>query len=128
ATSRPGTVVYHWAALAHQRAVVRSLLGDHPGATLDFTNAVRWRPARERRSTALVRARLAEHHLDRGQLEQAAPHWHRFLDIYPSIRSGRARSALAILRSRVRPHAAHGIGRGLLARATALWWPSTTGR
>ncbi|MBB5999979.1 hypothetical protein [Streptomonospora salina] len=125
ATSRPGTVTYHWAAFAHQRAVVRSLFGDRSGATLDFTNAVQWRPACERRSTALVCARLAEHHLDQGQLEQAASNWHRFLDIYPSIRSGRARSALAVLRARVRPHTAHDVGRGLLARATALWRPDT---
>ncbi|KIH99628.1 hypothetical protein LP52_06945 [Streptomonospora alba] len=125
ATSGPGTVTYHWAAFAHQRAVVRSLLGDRSGATLDFTNAVQWRPACERRSTALICARLAEHHLDQGQLEQAVSSWHRFLDIYPSIRSGRARSALAVLRSRVRPHAAHEVARGLLARATALWRPDT---
>ncbi|MFC3995066.1 tol-pal system YbgF family protein [Nocardiopsis sediminis] len=121
ATSRPGPLAYHWAALAHQRAVVRGLLGDRRGATSDFVNAVRWRPASERRSTALLYARLAEHQLSGGELEQAAVNWHRFLDIYPSIRSGRARSALAVLRARVRPHAAHTSGQYLLARATELW-------
>ncbi|MFC4564521.1 hypothetical protein ACFO4E_21910 [Nocardiopsis mangrovi] len=121
ATSRPGPPAYHWAALAHQRAVVRDLLGDRRGATQDFVNAVRWRPSSERRSTALLYARLAEHQLSGGELEPAAVNWHRFLDIYPSIRSGRARTALAVLRARVRPHSAHASGRYLLARATELW-------
>lgn len=67
-------------------------------------SAVHHRPAGERRSRAVLLARLAESQVANGQLEQACQTWHRFVDDYPSLRSRRVRSALAELRARTRPH------------------------
>lgn len=111
---------YHYAALAHQQAAVRSLLGDRQGAISALTVSARYRPAAERCSRAIILARLAELQLHVGHLEEAATTWHQFLDDYPSLKSGRAATALKNLRSHLRPYARNPAARVLLHRATNL--------
>jgi tetratricopeptide (TPR) repeat protein len=109
---------YHPAALAHQEAAVRALLGDKKGAAAMLTESIRHRPPWERRSRALMNARLAELHLDQGHLDQAVATWHAFLDDYPFLTCGRATTAVNVLRSRLHPQRANASVRRLLARTT----------
>jgi hypothetical protein len=115
---------YHLAALAHQEAAVRAVLGDRPGAISALSASVRARPPGERRSRAITTASLAELQLADGNLEEAAAAWHAFLDDYPFLRSGRAATALRTMRSRLRPYAANRSAARLLARAAALSRPA----
>lgn len=111
---------YHPASLAHQQAMVRALLGDRRGAIASLTEAIRYRPPWERRSRALLHARLAELHLYQGQLDQAITVWHAFLDDYPFLTCGRATTAVNVLWSRLHPKRANPAVRRLLAR-TSSW-------
>ena len=118
-SAAPLAGAYHQAALLHQQSTVRRLLGDRPGAIAALQESVRHRPAEERRSRAIVLAELAELQLGHGHLEQAVATWHRFLDDYPVLASGRATSALTQLLTRLRPYAGNPGARALLHRATA---------
>ncbi|MGP4014367.1 tetratricopeptide repeat protein [Saccharopolyspora sp. 5N708] len=104
AADPPPVGTYHDASFAHQRAAVAACLGDRAGATRALPAAVRHRPARERRSRAIMLARLAELQAADGQLELACRTWTQFLADYPHIQSARADSALINLRALVRPH------------------------
>ena len=111
---------YHLAALSHQQAEVRALLGDRAGAITALQDSLSYRPPGERRSRAIITARLAEFHITEGHLDQAVRTWHAFLGDYPYLRSGRVSTALRVMRSRLRPYAANPGARDLLARAAAL--------
>jgi tetratricopeptide (TPR) repeat protein len=120
-SSAPLVGAYHSASFAHQEAAVRLLLGDRDGAVTPLSAAIRLRPSLERRSRAILRARLAELHLARGRLELAVDEWHRFLDDYPGLQSQRAASALWVLRSRLRPFRTCAPVPPLLSRAAAVF-------
>jgi transcriptional regulator with XRE-family HTH domain len=111
---------YHPASLAHQQAAMRAELGDTAGAVVALYASVRHRPPQERRSRAIISARLAELHLAQGHLEEAVATWRIFLADYPQLRSGRATAALKTMRSRLRPHASNRAASQLLAQARAL--------
>jgi len=111
---------YHHAALAHQQAAVRALLGDRAGAITALQASLRCRPPGERRSRAITTARLAELQITEGHLDRAVRTWHAFLDDYPHLRSGRADTALKIMRSRLRPYTANSGAKEILARAAVL--------
>ncbi len=111
---------YHPAALAHQQAAMQAILGDRKGAITALAESIRHRPPAERRSRAITLARLAELQLRQGLLEEATLTWHRFLDDYPALNSGRATTALKTLRARVRPYSRNPVARALLHRATTL--------
>ncbi|MFI6317847.1 hypothetical protein ACIBG8_10040 [Nonomuraea sp. NPDC050556] len=108
---------YHPAALAHQQAAVRALLGDRRGAITDLTASVRHRPVTERRPRAITLARLAELHLGQGHLERAVTTWDAFIDDYPHLRSGRATSALRTMRQSLKPYSRNPAVKHLLTRA-----------
>jgi hypothetical protein len=110
----------HVASLAHQQAVVRALFGDRKGAADALLLSIRNRPAVERRARAITVARLAELQLGHGHLEEAVRTWHRFLDDYPLLLSGRIDTALRNLRSLLRPHGNQPAAAALLARAQTL--------
>ncbi|MFJ1753512.1 hypothetical protein [Kitasatospora sp. NPDC088134] len=110
---------YHPAALAHQQATVRHLLGDTGGAIATLQTSLRHRPPAERRSRAIVTAQLAELQLRSGHLDQAVHTWQSFLDDFPHLRSGRVAAARRTMRAHLRPYAAHAGVRHLLARAAA---------
>jgi tetratricopeptide (TPR) repeat protein len=111
---------YHAAAFHHQRAETCALLGDRAESVAAMTESVRHRPPDQRRSRAIVTARLAEYQLATGHLEEAVVTWHAFLDDYPSLRSGRATTALRGMRSRLRPYAGSTAVTRLLTRAAAI--------
>ncbi|WP_346134886.1 hypothetical protein [Lentzea roselyniae] len=119
ATSSHVIGVYR-ASLAHQRAVVHIWMENPRAAVSSMKESIRSRPATEARSKVITLARLAELKLRAGQVEQAVRTWHRSLDGYPMIRSGRATTALGALRSCLRPYrGAHELN-DLLDRASAL--------
>ena len=104
ATAGATSGAYHQASLGHQRAAVLEALGDAQGAADALAASLRHRPAAERRARAVTLAALAQIHLRQGHLEPAAATWQKFLEDYPHLESGRARTALAMLRATLRPH------------------------
>lgn len=111
---------YHYGSLAHQRAAVLDCLGDRAGAIAALHESIRHRPPHERRSRVITLAYLAELQLSEGHLDQASSTLHRFLDDYPGIDSGRARTALANLRVRLRSYARNTTAVALLRRSSAV--------
>nr|WP_214662248.1 hypothetical protein [Streptomyces polyasparticus] len=121
--SSPATATvgaYHYASLLHQQAEMQVRLGDRAGSLAVLRQSVDHRPVHERRSRAVVLARLAELELDCGRLEQAVAPWHRFLDDCPGLSSGRVRGALMSLGGRLRPYARHSGVQSLLHRAARV--------
>ncbi|HET6710652.1 hypothetical protein [Amycolatopsis sp.] len=111
---------YHYGSLAYQRAATNAGLGDKTGAVKALRESIRLRPLGEYRSLAITQARLAELSLDGGRIDDAVAAWNRFLDIYPTVRSGRTRSALRTLQARTRSHQRISAVKKLSARASAL--------
>ncbi len=111
---------YHPASLAHQHAFVAACLGDRREATSALTRSARHRPAAERRSQAITMARLAELRWAGGHIEEACNAWHRFLDVYPSLHSQRASTALANLWTTTRAHQRVATVQALRQRTAAL--------
>jgi len=108
------------ATLACQRGLMLALLGDAPSAIAQMEISVRHRPSADRRSRAITLSRIANLQLRHGHLEEAIATWHRFLDDYPAINSGRARTALTLLQSGIRPYQGSPAAGTLLARALSL--------
>ncbi len=111
---------YDAAAFAYQEATVRALLRDHMGAITALQVSLRERPSGERRSRAVVTARLAELQLRTGQLERAAHTWHAFLDEYPHLSSERITAALRSMKAQLRPFSGNVRVQHLIARSAAL--------
>ncbi|OXM48859.1 tetratricopeptide repeat protein [Amycolatopsis alba] len=117
----PPVGTYHPAALSHHHAAVHACLGDRGAAVSALTQSLRHRPEAERRARAITLARLAELHLDAGELDRACDAWSKFLDEYPYLRSQRAETALATLRSCLRPHTAYAPARSVTHKAAELY-------
>jgi tetratricopeptide (TPR) repeat protein len=115
---------YHSAAMQYQQAIVRAQLNDLPGAISALTRSIRHRPPTERRSRSITLAQLGEFQLRRGHLEEAVATWHSFLDDYPHLRSGRAVTALATMRSRLIPFATNPAAARLMTRTAAVHLPT----
>lgn len=113
--------IHHLASFAHQKAGIRSCLGDRTGAITALQRSIRDRPAAERRSRAITLARLAELQLVSGRLDDAVASWHRFLDDYPAVDSVRVHRAFNGMRARLRPYAAESPATTLLHRAAGLY-------
>lgn len=127
-TSRTRTCIgaYHEAALAGQRAQVRTLLGDRRGAIDALSTSVRIRPAQERRSQAAALAKLAELQLADGAIEHAAATGNQFLDLYPGLHSARVYAAFCRLRALLQPYRHNGAAAALLRRAAETHWSPPT--
>ncbi|MGW0929017.1 hypothetical protein [Streptomyces sp. NPDC002644] len=111
---------YHRAALLHQQAAVRDHLGDLPGAAAVLRESIRQRPPGEDRSRSLTLANLAALQLRTGNLTEAVDAWHRFLDDYPSLMSGRADRFFSDMVASLRPYANQREARQLLQRIADL--------
>jgi tetratricopeptide (TPR) repeat protein len=122
------TGAYHRASLDHQRAETLAALGDRRGAIAALAASLRHRPPTERRSRTITLARLAGLQLDQGHLEAAVETWHRFLDDYPYLRCGRADTAFATLRARIRPYRDNAAALTLWRRAAAIGEHTAGGR
>ncbi|PRX51466.1 hypothetical protein B0I33_101620 [Prauserella shujinwangii] len=114
--SAPPVGTCHQASLAYQHAAVAAYLGSRGEAIRLLTQSVRTRPRNELRTRTITLARLAELQLSHGRLEQACESWHRFLDDYPLLSSGRADTAFATLRGLLRSHSGNVAARNLLRR------------
>jgi len=110
---------YHHGSLVYQRAAAIAGLGDKAGAIKALRESIRLRPEGEYRALAITQARIAELSLDGGRIDDAVAAWNRFLDIYPTVRSGRTRSALRTLQARTRSHQGISAVKKLSARAAA---------
>jgi tetratricopeptide (TPR) repeat protein/transcriptional regulator with XRE-family HTH domain len=115
--------VYHQATLYHQHAEVWAHGGDRRAAIEALSQSLRHRPADERRARAITLAWLGELQLADGHLEQACDTWQQFLDDYPRLSSARVNTALATLRSRIRPFSNHPIAHALNQRAATMNTP-----
>jgi tetratricopeptide (TPR) repeat protein len=111
---------YHEASLAHQHPAVLAAFRDIPGAAGALAASIRHRPATERRSRAITLAALAQLYLRQGHLDQATATWQLFLHDYPHLTSGRATTALAILKKTLRPHQHNTAVAQVWARAAQL--------
>jgi tetratricopeptide (TPR) repeat protein len=111
---------YHHSALAHQQAAVHALLGQTRDAVTALEDSIRHRHPSQRRSLAITLARLGEVQLKDGQLDQATATWQRFLEMYPSIHSHRADTALITLKGQLRPYARTSAASAVLRNAAAL--------
>ncbi|OLZ60719.1 hypothetical protein BS330_03570 [Amycolatopsis keratiniphila subsp. nogabecina] len=119
-TSSSAVGAYHHGSLAHQQAAMLACLDDKPAAIAALQESIRQRPASEHRSRAITQARLAELQFSCGRVEEAVDTWSQFLDSYSLVRSGRARTAMANLRARLRPHRKTSSVESLLSRARIL--------
>jgi tetratricopeptide (TPR) repeat protein len=108
------------AALAYQRGLTLALVGDVPNAVTQMELSIRHRSSKERHARAVTLSRVAHLRLRHGHLEQAIATWHRFLDDYPAVNSGRTRAALALLLSSIRPHQGGRAAGTLLTRALSM--------
>jgi tetratricopeptide (TPR) repeat protein len=121
ADSVPGPfTAYPSGALHYQRAQTLLALGDRPGAVAAFTASLRMRSTTDHRATTLTHARLAEVHLDIGNLDAAQSHWEQMLDTYPALQSVRATRRLHVMRQRLLPHRKYRPAARALTRTAAL--------
>lgn len=86
---------YSYAALQYQRAEVRSLLGNHPGACAVLESSLHERPPGHRRARALIHAQLAHLHVRAERRDAALAECHRFLDSYEQLAAGSLQGRLA---------------------------------
>ncbi|MFI9455249.1 hypothetical protein [Amycolatopsis sp. NPDC052450] len=117
---RPVFGSYNRGELNYHAASIRVFSGDTAGAVMALHRALRHYPPGERRSLALALAELAERQLDLGLLGRACTVAHRFLDVYPGLRSGRVTAALGELKKRLQTFARHPEARALVLRCSAL--------
>ncbi|WP_050514629.1 hypothetical protein [Streptomyces rimosus] len=108
------------AALACRKGRTLALLGDRTAAVTALRASLEQRPATAYLPCALTHAQIARLLLGDGRLEEACATWHRFLDDYLHLRSGRADRILAELRGELRVHATRQPVRSLLRRVDAV--------
>ncbi|MFF2544107.1 tetratricopeptide repeat protein [Kitasatospora sp. NPDC058063] len=115
---------YDPSSLAYHEAQVRWELGDKTGAISAMETSDRLRYSVYIRNRVRMTGMLAEWKLQAGRLEEACADWHRALDDYPTIQSGRADDRFRSMLSATRPHRRNHHVRELLERAR----PMTDGR
>ncbi|ANN20028.1 hypothetical protein SD37_33435 [Amycolatopsis orientalis] len=122
--ARPVFGSYNRGELNYHAASIHVFDGDIAGAVTALRRALRHYPPGERRSLALTLAELAERQLDLGLLSRACTVTHRFLDVYPGLRSGRVTAALEDLRKRLQTFGRHPEARVLIQRCAAVHGPA----
>ncbi|MFJ8472871.1 tetratricopeptide repeat protein [Kitasatospora sp. NPDC094011] len=111
---------YDPSSLAYHEAKVRWELGDRTGAITAMEASDRLRYSVYVRNRVRMTGMLAEWKLQAGRLEEACADWHRALDDYPTIQSGRADDRFRTMLSAIRPHRRNPRVRELLERAHPL--------
>lgn len=109
----PSSLSYHVAQVTYE-------LGDRDGAIRALQHSERIRPTVYRRARVRHRAMLAEWQLEAGQLEEAVQNWHRAVDDFPHVQSGRADDRFRAMLSATRPHRRNPHVRELLDRARPI--------
>lgn len=108
---------YDPSSLNYHTSQVRYELGDKHGAVEAMVQADRLRYSTYRRSRVRQRAMLAERQFAVGHLEAACASWHRALDDYPLVQSGRVDERMRVMVRLLRQHRKNRDARELLERA-----------
>ncbi|MBQ0983146.1 tetratricopeptide repeat protein [Streptomyces sp. F63] len=116
---------YDPSSLAYHIAQVQYGLGDLSGSVKNMKESSRLRHDVYRRTRVRYDAMLAERQLELGHLEAACATWHRVLDDYPLVHSGRADERVAVMKALIRPHARNRAAQALYERAQAVNVPAT---
>ncbi|MFE0374185.1 tetratricopeptide repeat protein [Streptomyces inhibens] len=111
---------YDPAALAYHVGQARYELGDVEGSITALEESQRIREPVYRRARVRHGGMLAERKLQVGRLEEACTDWHRMLDEYQGMQSGRCDDRYRALVSAIRPHLRNRHARELLERARSL--------
>ncbi|RBM19075.1 tetratricopeptide repeat protein [Streptomyces sp. PT12] len=112
---------YSPATLAYTISQVRYNLGDVSGSIGSFQLHFRLRDSTDsHRSGIRFGAMLAERQLEVGHLEAACASWHRVLDDFPTVHSGRVDERVAKLKGLLRPHLGNAHARDVYDRARQL--------
>ncbi|MEW2632026.1 tetratricopeptide repeat protein [Streptomyces sp. NPDC048389] len=111
---------YDPAALNYHIGQVRYELGDITGSVESLEESNRLRAPVYRRIRVLREATLAERKLRLGRLEEACGGWHRMLDDYAHVQSGRCDDRYRAMMSAIRPHTRNRHARELYERALPL--------
>ncbi|WP_366510858.1 tetratricopeptide repeat protein [Streptomyces sp. MP131-18] len=112
---------YAPSTLAYTTAQVRHGLGDTAGSVSSFRLHFRLRDAGDSRGSAVrFGALMAERQLTAGHLDAACETWHRVLDDYEGIRSGRADERVGGIRGLLRPYLGNRGARALDERVRGL--------
>ncbi|MEU8462274.1 tetratricopeptide repeat protein [Streptomyces sp. NPDC029003] len=111
---------YDPSSLNYHVGQVRYELGDVAGSIESMELADRLREPVYRRTRVRYNAMIAERKLEVGRLEEACVDWHRVLDDYPHVQSGRCDDRVRIMISAITPHRKNVHGRELYERAVPL--------
>ncbi|NUU24053.1 MAG: tetratricopeptide repeat protein [Streptomycetaceae bacterium] len=121
ADSRPKAIgSYDESSLHYHIAQVRYALGDKSASIDDLATSDRLRHSMYRRTRIRYLGTLAERKLELGRLDEACADWHRALDDYPEVRSGRCDDRFNAMVSALRPHMRNPSARGLYERARTM--------
>ncbi|MEJ3659273.1 hypothetical protein WEH80_40585 [Actinomycetes bacterium KLBMP 9759] len=115
----PAIGAFNAASLAYQQAEVAVASGAPTEAIRLLRTSTARRPPKERRSHAVVLARLAELQIGEGQLDAALESWRQLLVVRSTVRSARVDAAVAAMRGLVEPHRDNPSVQALLERADA---------
>lgn len=111
---------YDPSSLNYHIGQVRYELGDVKGSIESLELADRLREPVYRRTRVRYNAMLAERKLQVGRLEEACVGWHRVLDDYPHVQSGRCDDRVRAMLSAIRPHQKNAHARELYERARPM--------
>ncbi|MFF4283001.1 tetratricopeptide repeat protein [Streptomyces kronopolitis] len=111
---------YDPSSLAYHVGQVRYELGDVKGSIESFEEADRLREPVYRRTRVRYNGMLAERKLQIGHLEEACQVWHKVLDDYQHLQSGRCDDRYRAMVSAIRPHLRNRHARNLYERAAPM--------
>ncbi|MFJ7204497.1 transcriptional regulator [Streptomyces sp. NPDC098789] len=111
---------YDPSALNYHIGQVRYELGDVSGSIESMELADQLREPVYRRTRVRYNAMIAERKLQVGRLEEACADWHRVLDDYPHVQSGRCDDRVRIMLSALAPHRGNGHARELYERGRPM--------
>jgi hypothetical protein len=111
---------YDPSALNYHVGQVRYELGDVAGSIESLELADRLREPAYRRTRVRYNAMIAERKLAVGRLEEACIDWHRVLDDYPHVQSGRCDDRVRVMLSAIGPHRRNAHARDLYDRGRPL--------
>ncbi|MEV6735334.1 transcriptional regulator [Streptomyces sp. NPDC051364] len=111
---------YDPSSLSYHVAQVRYELGDVTGSIESLEEADRLREPVYRRTRVRYNSMLAERKLRVGRLEEACLSWHKVLDDYVQVKSGRCDDRIRYMVSALHPHKENPLARELNERARPL--------
>lgn len=111
---------YDPSSLAYHVGQVKFELVDIAGSIESLEEADRMREPAFRRTHARYDSMLAERKLRVGRLEEACRDWHKTLDDYQHVQSGRCDDRISAMMTAIRLHLRNGHAQALYERARPL--------